>query len=69
MIVRISNKYPETSVFVEKDGERVNGKSIMSLMMLAAGRGSEINFIANGDDADVMLDELTKLFDRKFDEE
>lgn len=69
MIVRISNKYPETSVFVEKDGERVNGKSIMSLMMLAAGRGSEINFIANGDDADVMLDELTQLFDRKFDEE
>ena len=69
MIVRISNKYPDTSVFVEKDGERVNGKSIMSLMMLAAGRGSEINFVASGDDADVMLDELTQLFDRKFDEE
>ena len=40
MIVRISNKYPSTEIWVEKDGEEVNGKSIMSLMMLAAGKGS-----------------------------
>ena len=42
MIVRISNKYPSTELWVEKDGEEVNGKSIMSLMMLAAGTGSEL---------------------------
>ena len=42
MIVRISNKYPSTELWVEKDGEEVNGKSIMSLMMLAAGKGSEL---------------------------
>ncbi len=69
MIVRISNKYPSTDVYVEKDGEQVNGKSIMSLMMLAAGRGSEIKFVADGDDAEIMLNEISELFARKFDEE
>ena len=69
MIVRISNKYPSTELWVEKDGEEVNGKSIMSLMMLAAGKGSEVKFIAQGDDAQIMLDEIEALFNRKFDEE
>ena len=69
MIVRISNKYPSTELWVEKDGEEVNGKSIMSLMMLEAGKGSELKFIAQGDDAQIMLDEIEALFNRKFDEE
>lgn len=69
MIVRISNKYPSTELWVEKDGEEVNGKSIMSLMMLAAGKGSELKFIAQGEDAATMLDEIENLFNRKFDEE
>lgn len=69
MIVRISNKYANCEVWVEKDGEQVNGKSIMSLMMLAAGKGSEVKFIASGEDADSMLDEIEALFNRKFDEE
>ena len=68
MIVRISNKYPSTDIWVEKDGERVNGKSIMSLMMLAAGRGSKIKFVAQGEDAEQMLDEIEALFARAFDE-
>ena len=69
MIVRISNKYPSTEIWVEKDGEEVNGKSIMSLMMLAAGKGSALKFIAKGGDAEKMLDEIEALFNRKFDEE
>ena len=67
MIVRITNKF-KAEVFVEKDGERVNGKSIMGLMMLAAGKGSKVNFIASGSDAELMLNELESLFARKFDE-
>ena len=67
MIVRITNKF-KAEVFVEKDEEQVNGKSIMGLMMLAAGRGSKVKFIANGDDAAAMLAELEALFARKFDE-
>ena len=45
MIVRITNKY-KAEVFVEKDEAQVNGKSIMGLMMLAAGKGSKVKFIA-----------------------
>ncbi len=67
MIVRITNKF-KADVFVEKDEEQVNGKSIMGLMMLAAGKGSKVKFIANGDDAPAMLAELEALFTRKFDE-
>lgn len=67
MIVRITNKF-KADVFVEKDEEQVNGKSIMGLMMLAAGKGSKVRFSATGADANEMLNELAALFDRKFDE-
>jgi phosphocarrier protein len=67
MIVRITNKF-KAEVFVEKDEEQVNGKSIMGLMMLAAGKGSKVKFLATGDDAGAMLTELEQLFARKFDE-
>jgi phosphocarrier protein len=67
MIVRITNKF-KAEVFVEKDEEQVNGKSIMGLMMLAAGRGATVKFLATGDDAPQMLAELEQLFARKFDE-
>src|SRR5512142_595971 len=67
MIVRITNRY-KADVFVEKDEEQVNGKSIMGLMMLAAGKASKVKFIATGEDAPAMLAELEQLFARKFDE-
>jgi phosphocarrier protein HPr len=67
MIVRITNKF-KAEVFVEKDEEQVNGKSIMGLMMLAAGKGSKVKFIATGGDAAAMLAEIDALFGRKFDE-
>ena len=67
MIVRITNKF-KAEVFVEKDEEQVNGKSIMGLMMLAAGKATKVKFIATGTDAAAMLTELEGLFARKFDE-
>jgi phosphocarrier protein len=67
MIVRITNKF-KSEVFVEKDEEQVNGKSIMGLMMLAAGKGSKVKFVVTGEDAEQMLAELEQLFARKFDE-
>ena len=67
MIVRITNKF-KADVLVERDEERVNGKSIMGLMMLAAGKGSSLKFIVTGTDAPTMLAELEALFARKFDE-
>lgn len=67
MIVRITNKF-KSEVFVEKDEDQVNGKSIMGLMMLAAAKGSKVKFIANGEDAAAMLAEIEALFARRFDE-
>lgn len=67
MIVRVANKY-SAEILVEKDDEQVNGKSIMGLMMLAAGNGSKLKFIASGSDADKMLADMNALFERKFEE-
>ena len=68
MIVRVANRFT-SDLFVEKDDEVVDGKSIMGLMMLAAGSGSTMNFTAEGDDAKQMLIEIEGLFDSKFNEE
>ncbi len=67
MIVRITNRF-KADVLVEKDEEQVNGKSIMGLMMLAAGKGSKVKFLVSGPDAEQMIGEIEQLFDRKFDE-
>ena len=56
-------------VWVEKDGEQVNGKSIMGLMMLAAGPGSKLTVHADGTDAQAAIDEIETLIKRKFDED
>ena len=68
MFVKVANKF-ESEIFVEKDGETVNGKSIMGLMMLAAGPGSRLTISAEGQDAARALTELETLVNRKFDED
>lgn len=54
---------------VARDGQEVDGKSVMQLMMLAATCGSELKITAQGDDADDALAELTRLVEGGFDEE
>lgn len=66
--VKVANRF-EAEIFVEKDGERVNGKSIMGLMMLAAGPGSKLTVFAEGDDAAKALADLESLIKRRFDED
>jgi phosphocarrier protein len=68
MFVRTANRF-HCEIFVEKDGEKVNGKSIMGLMMLAAGPGSKVTIHAHGHDASQALTELETLINRKFDED
>src|SRR3954470_16581607 len=68
MFVKTANQF-DCDVFVEKDGETVNGKSIMGLMMLAAGPGSKIRVQADGNDAALAVTEIEALLKRKFDEE
>ena len=68
LFVKTANRFA-CDVFVEKDGEKINGKSIMGLMMLAAGPGSKLTVSAQGHDASQALSELEILINRKFDEE
>jgi phosphocarrier protein HPr len=68
MFVRIANKH-RADIWVEKDGEQVNGKSIMGLMMLAAGQGTKLMLSAEGADAEKALLELEQLIQKRFDEE
>ncbi|RCL31371.1 MAG: HPr family phosphocarrier protein [Puniceicoccaceae bacterium] len=69
MIVRITSTY-SGDVWVEKDDEQINGKSIMGLMMLAAGNGSKLNFLFEGatDEGEVLIEKLEKLFAQSFEE-
>ena len=69
MIVRIANTYTG-EVWVDKDDEQVNGKSIMGLMMLSAGKDSKLTIRTEGplDSAEKMLLELEELFARRFEE-
>ncbi len=68
LFVKTANRF-HCEIFVEKDDERVNGKSIMGLMMLAAGPGSKLLITAEGDDAPRALLEIEALVRRKFDED
>lgn len=66
--VKTANRF-QADIFVEKDGEEIDGKSIMGLMMLAAGHGSIISVSAEGLDADAALAAIEDLIVRKFEEE
>jgi phosphocarrier protein len=68
LFVKTANRF-QCEVFVEKDGERVNGKSIMGLMLLAAGPGCKLTVHAEGADALHALTEIENLINRKFDEQ
>ena len=68
MFVRIASRY-RCEVWVDKEGEEVNGKSIMGLMMLAAGQGSKLNIRCEGDDASKAMRELEELIQAGFNED
>src|SRR2546430_17556606 len=65
MFVRIASRY-RSEVWVAKEGEEVNGKSIMGLMMLAAGQGSTLHIRCEGPDADKVMEELEELINARF---
>lgn len=66
--VRISQRF-QAQITVEKDGDEVNGKSIMGLMMLAAGQGTKLRVTAEGPDARAAINELEHLVQNRFDED
>ena len=68
MFVRVASRF-RAEVWVEKEGEEINGKSIMGLMMLAAGQGSKLKIRCEGPDADKLLEEIEQLIASKFSED
>lgn len=60
IFVQIANKF-DSDIVVSKGDEKVNGKSIMGIMMLAAEYGSTVYITASGDDAYEAVEELEKL--------
>jgi len=59
----------EADVFLSKDGVRINAKSIMGVMMLAANKGAVITIECNGSDEDTLMAKLVELIENKFYEE
>jgi phosphocarrier protein len=60
LFVQVANKY-NCDITIQKGKQKVNGKSIMGIMMLEAGAGSKIIITAVGDDAEIAMNELEGL--------
>ena len=65
VFVKLANKFP-CEIFVEKDGQRINGKSIMGLMMLALRRDTRIMVIAEGEKEEEAVTALCALVENSF---
>jgi phosphocarrier protein HPr len=66
-LTHIASGY-QSEIWLSRSGRRVNAKSIMGVMMLAAGQGSTVLIEANGDDADQAVAAILKLIADKFGE-
>jgi len=65
--VTLASEY-QSEVLLEHQAKKVNGKSIMGVMMLAASKGTELTLITNGNDEHKALDALVELVNNRFDE-
>ncbi len=68
LLVQKANEY-DSQIFLEKNSEKINGKSIMGIITLGATFDSEINIIAEGNDEEEAVQAIATLFENKFQEE
>ena len=68
LFVKTANRF-RAEISVEKEGERINGKSIMGLMMLAAAKDSQLRIIGEGEEALAAVTALEELITSGFNEE
>lgn len=57
VFVQIANKF-DSEITIIKDDQKINGKSIMGILMLAAEKGAKVTIVADGDDAEKAIEEL-----------
>ncbi|MEG3191775.1 MULTISPECIES: HPr family phosphocarrier protein [Novilysobacter] len=67
-LVQLLSAYPGNATLTAK-GREVNAKSIMGVMLLAAGQGTQVKLRVEGDDEAAVVDQVAELFDRRFDED
>jgi phosphocarrier protein HPr len=67
MVVQAANRF-RSDVQFEKDGLQINAKSIMGVLTLAAGKGSSVVVVCEGEDADLAMAALAKVFESGFGE-
>ena len=58
-----------SAVRIERDGKGADAKSIMAVMMLAAGKGTPVTVLADGDDQDAALEAVAELINDRFGED
>jgi len=68
-VAEIALTYDETIVMVRRDDEEADARSLMDLMMLGAGVGSEVELEADGPEAEKALDEIEALIRARFHED
>jgi phosphocarrier protein HPr len=68
LLVKTASRF-NSQIYIEKDEERVNGKSIMGVITLGATYETPLRIIANGPDEVAALDAIARLFENKFEEE
>ncbi|ANN78537.1 HPr family phosphocarrier protein [Bordetella flabilis] len=66
-LTQLASKF-NSDIYISRGAQRVNAKSIMGVMMLAAGMGVTVKLDASGPDAESALKEIESLFDSKFGE-
>ena len=64
LFVTLANKF-DAEIIVRKGRQKANGKSITSIMMLGCEKGSEVELIAKGQDAERAIEELSELLDQE----
>ncbi len=66
-LVETTMRY-DSDITIEKEGRNVDGKSIMAIMMLAAGKGTEIRIKVNGEDEHAAIQDIVALINNRFGE-
>lgn len=68
LLVQTASKF-KSKIYIEKEQDRINGKSIMGIITLGAGYDTSLKLIVEGDDEAAAVEALVRLFDSKFEED
>ncbi|MEJ5274228.1 MAG: HPr family phosphocarrier protein [Spirochaetota bacterium] len=66
ILVQKASSYPNTTIKIRREDVEIDAKSIMSIMMLALTYGSQITIIADGEEEDVAIEEISNLIESNF---